>query len=152
MLPVNKDLTNCIIEEVFNANRTGLIPLLYAPECEGYSPDGPFCGPEGFLRVLEKYRIAFPDFRLHVNCMIAEGDRIVVHYTFVGTHTGPLAGTAPTGIRMRIPGIMMSRIEGNRVIEQVFVWDNLGPRRQVWLASVAERMMAAADHTLPAVA
>jgi predicted ester cyclase len=152
MPSANKDLLNCIIEEIFNANRTGLIPRLYAPECEGYSPDGPFLGPEGFGRVLEKYRVAFPDFRLHVNCMIAESDRIVVHYTFEGTHTGPLAGMAPTGMRMHIPGIMISRVENNRVIEQSFVWDNLGPRRQVWLASVAERMMAAADQKLPAVA
>jgi predicted ester cyclase len=148
----NKDLLNCIIEEIFNAGRIGLIPLLYAPDCEGYSPDGPLLGPEGFSKVLEKYRIAFPDFRLHVNCMIAEGDRIVVHYTFIGTHTGPLAGMAPTGMRIRIPGIMISRIENNRVIEQSFVWDNLGPRRQAWLASVAERMMAAADQKLPAAA
>lgn len=152
MPSANKDLLNCIIEEIFNANRTGLIPLLYAPVCEGYSPDGPFLGPEGFGHVLKKYRVAFPDFRLHVNCMIAESDRIVVHYTFEGTHTGPLAGMAPTGMRMRIPGIMISRVENNRVIEQSFVWDNLGPRRQVWLASVAERMMAAADQKLPAVA
>jgi predicted ester cyclase len=101
---------------------------------------------------LKKYRVAFPDFRLHVNCMIAESDRIVVHYTFEGTHTGPLAGMAPTGMRMRIPGIMISRVENNRVIEQSFVWDNLGPRRQVWLASVAERMMGAAHQKLPAVA
>ena len=148
----NKDLLNCIIEEIFNANRTGLIPLLYAPECEGFSPDGPFLGPEGFRRALEKYRLAFPDFRLHTNCLIAEDDRIVVHYTFVGTHTGSLAGIAPTGMRMRIPGVMISRIENNRVVEQSFVWDNLGPRRQVWLASVAERMIAAADQKLPAVA
>lgn len=152
MPSANKDLLSCIIEEIFNANRTGLIPLLYAPECEGYSPDGPFLGTEGFRRALEKYRVAFPDFRLHMNCMIAEADRIVVHYTFVGTHTGPLAGTAPTGMRMRIPGIMISRVENDRVIEQSFVWDNLGPRRQVWLASVAERMMAAANQNLPAIA
>ena len=151
MPSANKDLLHCIIEEIFNANRTGLIPLLYVPECDVYSPDGPFRGPDGFRQVLDKYRAAFPDFRLHVNSMIAEEDRIVVHYTFVGTHTGSLAGVAPTGMRMRIPGIMISRIENNRVAEQSFVWDNLGPRRQVWLASIAQRLMTAAVQKLPAV-
>jgi hypothetical protein len=52
---------------------------------------------------------------------------------------------------MRIPGIIISRIENNRVVEQSFLWDNLGPRRQVWLASIAERMIAA-NQKLPAVA
>jgi len=137
----NKNLITCVINELFNRKRTDLIEAFYTAECEGYCPDGPFRGRDGFQEFFRNYAAAFPDSRLHVNCIVAEDDRVVVHYTFEGTHTGILAGFPPTGSTVRVPGIMISRIRDGWITEQYFVWDNLGPRRQRWLASVAERQM-----------
>jgi steroid delta-isomerase-like uncharacterized protein len=139
----NKGLMRFVIEEVFNCRRKDLVEAFYAPDCEGYCPDGPFCGREGVHRVFENYHAAFPDFQLQINYILAEDDRVVVHYTFVGTNTGSLAGFPPTGNLVRVPGVIVSRIENGWITEQSIVWDNLGPRRQTWLASIAERQMSA---------
>jgi len=139
----NKNLITCVISEIFNRKRTDLIGAFYTAGCEGNSPDGPFRGRDGFQAFFRNYLAAFPDSSFQTNYIVAEDDRVVVHYTFVGTHTGVLAGFPPTGSRVRVPGIMISRIQGGRITEQSFLWDNLGPRRQSWLASVAERQMYA---------
>ena len=46
--------------------------------------------------------------------------------------------------------MMISRIANRRIIEQYFLWDNLGPRRQLWLASLAERGMDNQDRAINA--
>ena len=139
----NKSLIRFVIEEVFNSKRKDLVEAFYASDCEGYCPDGPFRGRAGFHRFFENYMAAFPDFQLHINYIVAEDDRVVVHYTFVGTNTASLAGFPPTGNTVRVPGVIVSRVENGWITEQSFVWDNLGPRRQSWLASIAERQMSA---------
>ena len=132
----NKDLVRYIVNELFNCKRTELVSILYAPDCEGSCPDGPYSGREGFRAFFENYRSAFPDFQLDINYMVAEDDRVIVHYTFTGTSASLLQGR-----KVRIPGIMVNRIANNRIVEQSLIWDNLGPRRQIWLATVAERQM-----------
>jgi steroid delta-isomerase-like uncharacterized protein len=139
----NKSLIRFVIEEVFNCRRKDLIEAFYASDYQGYSPDGPFYGRQGVHALLENYHAAFPDFQIQINYILAEDDRVVVHYTFTGTNTGSLAGFPPTGNSVRVPGVIVSRVENGWITEQSFVWDNLGPRRQSWLASIAERQMSA---------
>jgi len=139
----NKSVIRFVIDEVFNCKRKDLVEAFYTPDCEGYCPDGPFHGRAGFHSFFESYLAAFPDFQLHINYIVAEDDRVVVHYTFVGTNTGSLAGFPPTGNTVRVPGVIVSRVENGWISEQSFLWDNLGPRRQSWLAAIAERQMSA---------
>ncbi len=44
---------------------------------------------------LQAYLMAFPDIHADVTRMIAQGNYVVTHVTFTGTHTGPLP--TPTG-------------------------------------------------------
>ena len=134
----NEALVRGVIEVLFNQKRAHLIDAFYSPECRGSSPDGPFDSCDGFRAHFEKYATAFPDFRLDINYMLLDGDRVAVHYTFLGTHAGQLAGYRPSGRTLKVPGMMISRIANRSIIEQYFLWDNLGPRRQLWLASLAE--------------
>ena len=139
----NKSLMRFVIEEVFNCKRTDLIEAFYASDYQGYCPDGPFYGRQGVRGLFENYRAAFADFKIQINYILAEDDRVVVHYTFTGNNTGALSGFPPTGNSVRVPGVIVSRIENGWITEQSIVWDNLGPRRQSWLASIAERQMSA---------
>ncbi|PWU01278.1 MAG: hypothetical protein C5B51_23140 [Terriglobia bacterium] len=143
MVAANKNLIHYVIQELFNQKRTELIGAFYSPDCEGYSPDGAFRGHSGFQQFFKNYAAAFPDFRLLVNYVVAEDDRVIVHYTFTGTQTGALAGFPPSGRRVQVPGMMVSRVKDGWITEQQFIWDNLGPRRQNWLAAVSERQIYA---------
>jgi len=48
---------------------------------------------------------------------VVEGDRVVTQFTSRGTHTGVFRGIAPSGKEWVTEGIVISRIEGGRIVE-----------------------------------
>ncbi|MFQ6087886.1 MAG: ester cyclase [Candidatus Methanofastidiosia archaeon] len=66
---------------------------------------------------------AFPDFPLTIEDQIAEGDKVVTHVTFYGTHKGEFKGIAPTGKQVKYAGIGIDRIAGGTVVE---MWHEAG--------------------------
>ncbi|PWU06275.1 MAG: hypothetical protein C5B51_12710 [Terriglobia bacterium] len=129
----NKVLVRWLIEELFNRKRTEVTRFLYASECRGNTPDGSFANRHEFLAGFAHYAAAFPNFRVEIDNLVADEDRVAVHYTFVGANTGSWAGLPPTGQMVRIGGAMISRISHSRIIQQDFVWDVLSARRQFWI-------------------
>ena len=49
-------------------------------------------GPERAMKAVLLFRSAFPDLRITIEDLFAEGDRAMVRWTFQGTHTGELFG------------------------------------------------------------
>lgn len=138
MSSINKEAVLRLLN-AFNTRDRRTIENAYAPDCSGTTPDGPLYGRAEYVSFFEKYWLSFPDCRLHINFLAADGDVVAVHYTFVGTSTYSLAGAPATGRRMSVPSALFSRIKGSQISEQYFIWDNLGPRRQEWLASTVEK-------------
>jgi predicted ester cyclase len=112
-------------------------------QLRSYHPGRRHRGIEEITSCFERYALEFPDSRFQVNSVVAEGDWVAAHYTFTATHTLKLAGLPTT--TLRVPCMVFSRIHKNRILEQFFVWDNLGPRRQIWLASIARQNMHRGD-------
>jgi len=46
---------------------------------------------------------------------VAEGDKVVDRWTATGTHTGDLMSIPPTGRRIEVSGITISRFSGARL-------------------------------------
>ena len=63
-------------------------------------------------RAAADYRRAFPDLRVTVEDLMAEGDKAAARLRVRGTHLGELDGIVPTGRRVDFTGIVISRIEG----------------------------------------
>ena len=139
MSSTKEDLIRKLFDGLFNEKRIALIATLYAAQCEGYYPEGRLQGRDDFRAFFEQYTTAFPDCRMEINFTVSEGDRVVVHYTFVGTHTGRLLGLPPTGLKLTIPGVVITRFVGERIVEQHFVWDNLGPNREICQALTGQK-------------
>ena len=76
-------------------------------------------------------RAAFPDLQYTVEDQIAEGDKVVTRYTASGTHRGELMGIAPTGSRVEITGISITRVEDGKIEEIWETHDALGMMRQL---------------------
>ena len=60
---------------------------------------------------------AFPDMRITVEDMIAEGDRVAARVTMRGTHRGEFLGMAPTGKRVQVRAMDMFRIANGKIVE-----------------------------------
>jgi predicted ester cyclase len=49
--------------------------------------------------------------------VLAEGDRVMVHSTFTGTHTGPFLGLPASGARVSMPSLQIWRIADGKIVE-----------------------------------
>jgi L-ascorbate metabolism protein UlaG (beta-lactamase superfamily) len=56
---------------------------------------------------------------------VAEGEMVVTHWTARGTHLGALHGIPASGRQVRVSALEMSRVAGNRIVEQWLLWDTL---------------------------
>jgi steroid delta-isomerase-like uncharacterized protein len=52
---------------------------------------------DNFRDFTEHVLQAFPDIKVNIDSIIAEGDQVVVRWTATGTHRGEFLGTPPTG-------------------------------------------------------
>ena len=86
-------------------------------------PEGPGAAKEG-IRLL---RQGFPDLRINVEELVAEGDQVVARLTMSGTNTGEYRGLpAPTQQHFRSQAIVILRIADAKVTEIRGTADRLG--------------------------
>ncbi len=77
------------------------------------------------------YRSAFPDTQITIEDQLAEGDMVATRWTARGTHQGELMGVPPSGNRVEVAGITISRIEGGKIEEDWDNYDALGMMQQI---------------------
>ncbi|SRR6266545_2936713 len=99
-------------------------------------------GREGMRLTLEDIRTTFPDFRLEIMEMVAEGDSVVVRCTFSGTHRGVgkrpvnggmLVGVEPTQKHFEVQHIHWYRLRDGKIVEHWATRDDIGMMRQLGL-------------------
>jgi steroid delta-isomerase-like uncharacterized protein len=88
-------------------------------------------GRQAFKELISGYRNAFPDMKLTIEEQIAEGDVVVTRWTGTGTHKGELMGVAPTGKRITVQGLVISRFRNGKLVEEIENYDALGMLRQM---------------------
>ncbi|HUG65939.1 MAG TPA: ester cyclase [Gaiellaceae bacterium] len=98
----------------------------------------PIRGPAGVRANAEKYIAAFPGGAITVDEQIVEGDRVATRWTGRGTHTGELAGVAPTGKDVTVSGLTISRFHSGKVVEEWTTWDTLGLLVQLGAVGAAQ--------------
>ena len=127
----NKALTRRFYEEVFNNKHMAGVDAFVAPNVIDHGSPG---GIESVKQTLTMLLTAVPDLHLTIEGIIAEGDRVAVHWTMSGTHLGASLGMPPTGKQFTMPGITLLRLEGGKVIEAWIVQDQLSMLQQLGLA------------------
>jgi predicted ester cyclase len=122
-----KTIVKRLIEEPWRGN-LDVIDELVAPSytAQAAGEQEPIQGPQGLRKFIETYRAGFPDGRIIVDDQIAEGDKVATRWTARGTQTGEIAGIAATGKEVTVSGLTISRLEGDRVMEDWITWDTLG--------------------------
>jgi steroid delta-isomerase-like uncharacterized protein len=131
----NKAIVRQQEEELFTQGNLDAADEVYAPDYVSHDPSNSeeVRGLEAAKRAASDYRQAFPDLRVTVEDLIAEGDRVAARLRFRGTHLGELDGIAPTGRRVDCTGIVISRIEEGKIAEDWANFDDLGMMRQLGL-------------------
>jgi steroid delta-isomerase-like uncharacterized protein len=88
-------------------------------------------GQELLKEVFGRLHRAFPDLRVNVEDVIAEGDKIVSRNSVTGTHQGEYMGIPPTGKSVTYNEIFIARFANGRIAETWGVVDVLSQMRQL---------------------
>jgi predicted ester cyclase len=119
----NKAKQRRVWEEVFNKGNLEIIPEFFAPSYTFHSPLGLQAeGPEGFRQMITMMRAALPDLHVTVDDLFGEGDSVATRATIAGTFKGEMMGIAPTGKKVKVTAILITRWEGGKEVE---AWESL---------------------------
>jgi steroid delta-isomerase-like uncharacterized protein len=127
----NKHIVQRWFEEVWNQGRVETIDELFAPHGVAHGLGDDIHGPAGFKPFHAAFRQAFPNIRIVVDQLIAEGDRVAYSWTAEGTHQGQLMGIAPTGRASRFEGMGIVRVQNGQIVEGWNVFDQLTMFQQI---------------------
>jgi steroid delta-isomerase-like uncharacterized protein len=127
----NKAVSRRDFEEAMNQGKLEVYDEIVAPEVVLHTTSGDFTGIEGFKAVASMYLIAFPDFHLTIEDMVAEGDLVCTRFTNTGTHQGELMGIPATGASIVVTGMAIHRITDGRIQEAWLSADALGMMQQL---------------------
>lgn len=131
----NKAIVRTTYAEVFNAGNLELLKTIVAADAVDHQliPEKP--EPQRILDnvayFLQTFRVAFPDMKVEVLDMIAEGDRVVARCRMTGTHQGEFMGLAATGRTIAVEFIDIIRFADGRVVEHWGLSDDAALLRQL---------------------
>lgn len=127
----NKAIVRRFIDEAYNKGNLTVGDEWLAANVVFHTPDADIEGPEGWKQYASGFLTGFSDLVVSVEDTIAEGDKVVAHWTCRGKHTGELRGIVPTGKQATWTGIAIYRFAGGK-IEEIRGWnDALGLMRQL---------------------
>lgn len=90
---------------------------------DGALPSDMQSSSEAYKDVVNMFRHGFPDFRITIEDMLAEGDKVAARWVF--------SGTTPRGKHFSALAISISRIENGKLAENWVSADFLSMLRQI---------------------
>jgi predicted ester cyclase len=128
----NKKVLRRLFDEVINGRNFAVIDELFAPD---YVNHGPFPANTPDLAGLKRFFAAnpqaFPDMRVELQDVVAEGDLVAYRAIVRGTHRGEFAGLKPTGRAVEVTEINISKFRDGRMVEHWALLDEPAMIRQL---------------------
>jgi predicted ester cyclase len=102
-----------------NTRNYGLFSDVVATDCVDHDPGpGQVPGPDGYRALFTEMRQAFPDLKVELAELVADEEAIAFAYTLTGTQDGTLMGIAPTGRKVNIRGLQISKFRDGKMVER----------------------------------
>jgi predicted ester cyclase len=124
----NKQVVRRLYDECINPGRLDLLPELVSSDF--VNPHGER-GPAGFATALAGLRAGFPDIKITIEDLVAEGDRVTVRSSWAGTHTAAFRGIPPTGKRVTNTSITIYQLADHKLVHSWIESDRLGTLQQL---------------------
>jgi len=135
-MPDNRELMHKWFDEVWNKKNASAIREMLSEDSIHHGLSGPGGPPvrgfEDFEKFHSDFLNAFPDLRVELQDVVADGEKVAARYTVTGTQRGPLPGIDATGKKVRFTGGGLCVIKDGKFIE---VWNEVDfPKMQYDLA------------------
>jgi steroid delta-isomerase-like uncharacterized protein len=135
----NKALVRRLLERAYNAKDLTVVDELISQDYVGSFNGHERRGPAGVREHFSGDHAGWPDSHLSIEDQIAAADRVVTRWMWTGTHTGPTGLGPATGKYSTCAGMTISRIAVGKIVEEWWIWDNLGWLKQLSLADMVKR-------------
>ena len=139
-LDANKAVARRFFIQLVNERRYELIPEIFSSDVKlrvgtrGHLQDVGFDGHEGALKWLRLFHDSFSDCRDEILGQWAEGDQVVTHICYRGTHDGVWMDQPATGQKVIWTGIAINTIRGGKIVHMAGAIDQADVFRQLgWL-------------------
>lgn len=84
----------------------------------------PCHGKEEMRDFMAIFYRGFPDLRIEIRNVIAQGSIVVAEYDLLGTHTGTFLEHPPTGMVFRIPAVSVYEHDGELFTRETVYYDS----------------------------
>ncbi len=111
----NKNIVRRFITEILTKGDVSVVDQLMGPNYVNAFLPGQ--GIDVFKQFISMSHNAIPDAKYTIGNMVAEGDQVVVRFTFSGTYTGSIMGSKPTGKFFSVPGLVYYRLANGKIVE-----------------------------------
>jgi steroid delta-isomerase-like uncharacterized protein len=120
----NKRIIREFIDEILNRQHLELVEKFLASDYRLYFAGAPeSVDREAFPRFTTVFPTAFPDFRLAIKSVVAEGDEVAVRFVLEGTHKAEFMGVPATGKKVEVPGHVFYRLRDGKIVEDRPIFD-----------------------------
>ena len=128
----NRELGLKINREIWNGRQFDKIPEYFAEEFVAeHSPAFVRHGRHHVQGAVERSHAAFEGFREEIRTIVADDERVVVHFTIRSKHTGQWGPLPATGKDVAFDEIVIMTVRDGKVVHQAGVIDNLTGLKQV---------------------
>jgi steroid delta-isomerase-like uncharacterized protein len=131
MSNVNATTVRRIFDEALNGRRLDLLDELLSADYVNHDMPAPVPGPEGMRQVLGMFLAAFPDMRVQLHHVVADGDLVCTHGTFTGTQREEFMGVPASGNAVSIDYLDLWRMVDGKGAENWVRLDMLGLMQQI---------------------
>ena len=135
-LQQNKEIVRRVLEEFWHNGDERILDELFAPDYINHELSNPEVkGLDAYKKwargVRAMWSAGIPDWRVTIEDLTAEDDRVAKRWVLRGTNTGGLLGTPPTGKPVEMRAMTLYRITNGKVREIHWNFDLYGLLQQV---------------------
>ncbi|MGR9105467.1 MAG: ester cyclase [Gammaproteobacteria bacterium] len=118
----NKHIVRRALEEIWQQGHVASIEAFYAKDFFNHTlASDQEHSLEMEKQIITRFREAFPDFRVIIDDLLADGDKVIVRGNWQGTHEGEFMGAAATGKKITVSEIAIFRLANGKIAE---LWAN----------------------------
>lgn len=108
-------------EEVWNQKRSEVIEEFLTPQSVGHQESGDVPGIDAFKKAHAEFLTAFPDLKVEIEAIVADGENVAVRWRASASHAGDGLGVKATNRSVSFRGMTWHRYQDGKLVEG---WDS----------------------------
>jgi predicted ester cyclase len=132
----NKALIRAYHDRLWGQGDLSVIDEVWHPEAKVSLTDFADTALSAVKADAARYFGAFAEVQTTIQTLLAEGDKVVLHWTTTGRHVGPYGDIPPTGRTITMAGIDILTLSGGRIIAADSMWDGLSVFDQLGVLTI----------------